>query len=109
MDVTQRHLPLRLLLVFPTPLLGLCPSALRSGIKHGFTALIFASTYGHLAVVEALLAKGADREAKDSYVRAPEAHPPLKGLTLWVKGGGGVHVSVGVPTCTLHVRTVGKS
>ena len=53
-------------------------SSPRFGIKFGRTALIYASMYGHLAVVEALLAKGADREAKDSLVRAPEAHPPLR-------------------------------
>jgi ankyrin repeat protein len=52
------------------------PSLLRFGIKSGWTALITASYRGHLAVVEALLAKGADREAKAN-VRAPETHPPL--------------------------------
>ena len=52
-------------------------SSSRFGIKGGYTALIRASENGHLAVVEALLAKGADREAK-SNVRAPEAHPPLR-------------------------------
>ncbi len=60
----------------PTPPPLLMVSSPRFGIKNGYTALIEASCEGHLAVVEALLAKGADREAKTK-VRAPEAHPPL--------------------------------
>ena len=48
------------------------------GIKNGYTALIVASSWGKVEVVEALLAAGADREAKDN-VRAPPCppRPPL--------------------------------
>ena len=48
------------------------------GIKDGYTALFKASCYGKVEVVEALLAAGADREAKDQ-VRAPPCppRPPL--------------------------------
>ena len=46
------------------------------GIKGlGYTALIMASQQGKVEVVEALLAAGADREAKESYVRAPPLPP----------------------------------
>ena len=34
--------------------------------KDGFTALIWASAYGHTAIVELLLGAGADKEAKNN-------------------------------------------
>ena len=34
-------------------------------LQYGWTALLCASAHGHSAIVEALLAKGADIEAKD--------------------------------------------
>ena len=55
----------------PPPSWALLPGL---GIKVGFTALILASYHGKVKVVEALLAAGADREAKDN-VRAPPCPP----------------------------------
>ena len=55
----------------PPPSWALLPGL---GIKDGYTALIMASLMGKVEVVEALLAAGADREAKDK-VRAPP-YPP---------------------------------
>ena len=53
----------------PPPSWALLPGL---GIKNGYTALIVASREGKVEVVEALLAAGADREAKTN-VRAPPA------------------------------------
>ena len=55
----------------PPPSWALLPGL---GIKIGYTALIVASRNGKVEVVEALLAAGADREAKDN-VRAPPLPP----------------------------------
>ena len=68
-----------LTLPLPHPSWALLPGL---GIKYGSTALIWASQEGKVEVVEALLAAGADREAKDSYVRAPPCppRPPLPPL-----------------------------
>ena len=55
----------------PHPSWALLPGL---GIKFGYTALIAASERGKVEVVEALLAAGADREAKDN-VRAPPCPP----------------------------------
>ena len=55
----------------PPPSWALLPGL---GIKDGYTALIMASRCGYVEVVEALLAAGADREAKDN-VRAPPCPP----------------------------------
>ena len=65
-------------LTSPPPSWALLPGL---GIKDGFTALIMASCYGKVEVVEALLAAGADREAKTN-VRAPPypPRPPLPPL-----------------------------
>ena len=62
----------------PHPSWALLPGL---GIKGGDTALIWASYMGKVEVVEALLAAGADREAKDM-VRAPPCppRPPLPPL-----------------------------
>ena len=59
----------------PPPSWALLPGL---GIKDGYTALIMASREGEVEVVEALLAAGADREAKEN-VRAPPCppRPPL--------------------------------
>ena len=56
-----------LTLPLPPPSWALLPGL---GIKVGYTALIWASCNGKVEVVEALLAAGADREAKNN-VRAP--------------------------------------
>ena len=58
-----------LILTPPPPSWALLPGL---GIKWGYTALIKASYKGKVEVVEALLAAGADREAKTN-VRAPPA------------------------------------
>ena len=65
-------------LPLPPPSWALLPGL---GIKGGSTALIVASSMGKVEVVEALLAAGADREAKDK-VRAPPCppRPPLPPL-----------------------------
>ena len=55
----------------PSPSWALLPGL---GIKRGYTALIKASHWGKVEVVEALLAAGADREAK-TMVRAPPLPP----------------------------------
>ena len=55
----------------PPPSWALLPGL---GIKYGYTALIIALCSGEVEVVEALLAAGADREAKDM-VRAPPLPP----------------------------------
>ena len=55
----------------PPPSWALLPGL---GIKLGNTSLITASCEGKVEVVEALLAAGADREAKD-IVRAPPLPP----------------------------------
>ena len=55
----------------PPPSWALLPGL---GIKDGYTALIVASREGKVEVVEALLAAGADREAKNN-VRAPPLPP----------------------------------
>ena len=60
-----------LTLPLPPPSWALLPGL---GIKNGSTALIKASCMGKVEVVEALLAAGADREAKDK-VRAPPLPP----------------------------------
>ena len=62
-------------LPLPPPSWALLPGL---GIKDGYTALIAASERGKVEVVEALLAAGADREAKTN-VRAPPCppRPPL--------------------------------
>ena len=67
-------------LPLPPPSWALLPGL---GIKFGSTALIMASLNGKVEVVEALLAAGADREAKDN-VRAPPAPlgpPPTPPMT----------------------------
>ena len=58
-------------LTLPPPSWALLPGL---GIKDGYTALIMASQWGKVEVVEALLAAGADREAKTN-VRAPPCPP----------------------------------
>ena len=55
----------------PPPSWALLPGL---GIKYDYTALIVASQLGKVEVVEALLAAGADREAKTK-VRAPPCPP----------------------------------
>ena len=55
----------------PPPSWALLPGL---GITDGYTALIQASSKGKVKVVEALLAAGADREAKTN-VRAPPLPP----------------------------------
>ena len=60
-----------LTLPLPPPSWALLPGL---GIKYGYTALIVASREGKVEVVEALLAAGADREAKTAG-RAPPCPP----------------------------------
>ena len=61
----------------PPPAWALLPGL---GIKYGDTAFITASREGKVEVVEALLAAGADREAKDD-VRAPPLPPSAPPMT----------------------------
>ena len=61
-------------LPLPPPSWALLPGL---GIKYGSTALIVASQYGKVEVVEALLAAGADREAKIDVRPPPAPLPPL--------------------------------
>ena len=62
----------------PPPSWALLPGL---GIKNGYTALIIASQEGKVEVVEALLAAGADREAKANVRALPfPPRPPLPPL-----------------------------